>query len=133
MRVKERIQHLRAKIAELKPYWDRGETHIYEPLARDFYGLLREAWERGVEELLLNQVVLRFGRAVQTQRLKPLTDITDADLTTVDAAMAKCSTYMRGHDDAPAINESVPDLPEVEDDLGHFDDWVKEMRKRKRS
>ena len=133
MRVKERIPYLRKKLSEAKPHWDNGESHIYEPLARDIYGLLREAWERGVEELLLNQVVLRFGRAVQTNRLKVLTDITDSDITTVDDAMTKCSTYMRGHDDAPAINESVPGLPELEDDLAHFETWVQLMRKRKRS
>jgi hypothetical protein len=132
MRVKERLSYLAKRIDQARSYWDKGETHVYEPLARDLYGLLREGWERGVEELLLNQVVLRFGRAVQTKRLRVVTDITDTDVSTVDAAMSKCSTFMRGHDDAPAINESVPGLPELEKDLTAFKDWVDGMRTRKR-
>lgn len=132
-RVKERIELLRRRLDEARPYWDSQESHIYEPLARDLYGLLREAWERGVEELLLNGVVVRFGRAVQTKRLSVLVDITEADVSVVDAAMSKCSTFMRGHDDPAAINDPVPGLPEMEGDIKGFEDWVQAMRKRKRS
>jgi ABC-type dipeptide/oligopeptide/nickel transport system ATPase subunit len=130
--VGDRIGLLKRRIQEARPYWDRGEAHIYEPLARDFYGLLREAWERGVEELLLNGVVVRFGRAVQTKRLSVLVDITEADVNAIDAAMSKCSTFMRGHDDPVAINDPVPGLPELKGDLAGFEDWVKAMRDRKR-
>ncbi|MFN6196559.1 MAG: AAA family ATPase [Planctomycetota bacterium] len=131
--VKDRISLLKRRLDEARPYWDGGETHIYEPLARDFYGLLRESWERGVEELLLNNVVVRFGRAVQTKRLSLLVDIPAEDVGVVEAAMSKCSTFMRGHDDAAAINDPIPGLPELESDLKGFEDWVQVMRKRKRS
>lgn len=52
---------------------------------RVIFGLLRESWERLVEEKLLNKVVSRFERGVYTQRLSRIVDITDADITRVCA------------------------------------------------
>ncbi len=78
--------------------------------------------------------VNRFERGVQTQRLKRLTDITDADITRIDDAMSKCSTYFTGHDSAPAIGDPYPTIEEVEQDLAVIEAFNTELQtKRKRS
>jgi len=53
-------------------------------------------------------VVERYRPSVQTQRLAPLSDISDADCKTVEMAMTKCSTWLPGHDKAPAVRAPVP-------------------------
>ena len=133
MRIKERIGYLKKKLQEAEAIHNRGEHAAYDPLARTIYRLLRQAWERAVEEILLNSVVLRFGREVQTSRLRVLTDISDDDIRLIDNEMTKCSTYFGGHDESAAINEDAPDPDEVRTDIKTLDDWVSSMRGRGRS
>jgi len=83
---------------------------------------------------LLNQVVTRFGRGVQTNRLKRLVDLTEEDFKRIDTGMSKCSTYFRGHDSAPKIGDPYPTIDEVDADLSAIDDFNTELQtKRKRS
>jgi len=131
--VKERLGHLKQRLDELKKIEDEAAEDEYRHHASIFYGLLRETWERGVEELLLNKVITRFGREIQTQRVKRLVDITEGDYDQIDSAMSKCSKYLIGHDTAAELNEPLPDSNEIEGDVTEFEEWMKGMRKRGRS
>jgi hypothetical protein len=103
----------------------------YEYKAKYLYGLLRETWERAVEEVLLNGLVERYRPSVQTQRLAKLPDITEADCQTVDIAMTKCSTWLPGHDQAAAARAPVPAATELKADIEALETWVKAVRKRR--
>lgn len=131
--VKERVGVLKQRLVELKKIEDEAPEDEYRHHASVFYGQLRETWERGIEELLLNKVITRFGREIQTQRVKRLVDITSEDYDQIDSAMSKCSKYLIGHDSAAELNEPLPDSNEVETDLTEFEEWMKGMRKRGRS
>lgn len=131
MPVSARIRWLRDQLRHARAVHRRDGSHVYEPLARNIYGLLREAWERGVEEVLLNGAVVRFGRAVQTQRLRRITDIEDADVEAVDAGMAKASRFLVGHDQPAAICEPVPPPDELEADIEALSSWVEVIRRRR--
>jgi len=129
----KRIKSLKAELRELKKIYTNGTDSEFRKATRDFYGLLRESWERLVEEKLLNKVVTRFERGVHTMRLSRLTDITDEDITLVNRAMGKCSTYFTGHDSAAPMGDPYPTIDEVEDDLkeiSNFLDSLINMRKR---
>lgn len=129
-----RIKELGKKIKVLQETDKDGTEKEFREAAYYFYGFLREAWERLVEEKLLNQVVTRFGRGVQTNRLKRLLDLTEEDLKRIDAGMSKCSTYFRGHDSAPSVGDPYPTMDEVEEDLSAIDDFNTELQtERKRS
>ena len=132
MKVKERISYLNRRLQEAEADLNAGHDERYRSVVHDLYGLLREAWERAVEEVLLNRAVIRFGREVQTNRLKPLTDISDADLTTIENAMTKASRYIRGHDDSAAIVDEAPRPDELRGDINELAEWVRGMRKRGR-
>jgi len=131
MRVNARIGWLRSRFQEAQAVHRRDGPHSYEPLARNIYGFLREAWERGVEEVLLNGAVVRFGRGVQTQRLRRATDIQDADVEAVDAGMTKASRFLVGHDQAAASCEPVPLPDELAADIETLDSWVHAIRRRR--
>jgi len=130
---------IKALIGELKERQQRcvahhaaGQMAEYEGLLTNTYGLLREAWERAVEELLFNQVVMRFDHRVQTLRLKKV-DITAADLAEIDAGMTVCSTWLAGHALAQAVNEPLPEPAELLAEIARLEKFTAEMRKRGRS
>lgn len=130
----KRIKHLNTKLQDLRRLDRDGTEADFRQESRAFYGLLRETWERLVEEKLLNKVVSRFERGVYTQRLSRLVDISDDDTAKVDNAMRKCSTYFTGHDSAPAVGDPYPTIEEIEDDLKDIKSYLDELQgSRKRT
>ena len=88
-----------------------GDIPAYEKELRDIVGSLRDTWEVFVEQELLNKVVTRHQRVVQTQRLAKLTDLTKQDIASVDLGMTVTSRYMTGHA-APGTDGSAPQGPD---------------------
>lgn len=131
MEVKGKIGYLKNQQVEADKFSREGNQDAYEYKATHLYGLLREAWERAVEEVLLNGLVERYRPSVQTQRLAKLSDITEADCQTVDIAMTKCSTWLPGHDQAAAARAPVPAATELKADIEALETWVKAVRKRR--
>jgi DNA repair ATPase RecN len=132
MPVKGKIGFLknRCQAAEKLSRDDNQDAYEYE--AKYLYGMLRETWERALEEVLLGGVVERYRPSVQTQKLAPLSDITDADCKTVETAMTKCSTWLPGHDKAPAARAPVPGAAELKKDIDALETWVKGIRDRRK-
>lgn len=108
-----------------------GHQDAYEREAAYLYGLLREAWERALEEVLLGGVVERFRPGVQTQQIGKIADITAEDCKAVETAMTKCSTWLPGHDKAPAARAPVPGPGELKADIEALETWVGTIRKRR--
>jgi len=131
LNVKRRIGALNSYHQKLDKIERTDTEEAYLESVKPFYGKLRETWERLVEEILLNMSVQRFGREIQTQRLKKVIDITEDDYNIIEANMSKCSTYFHGHDSAGALIESYPDADEVKSDIEVLDNYVKELRKRR--
>ena len=126
MPVKSRIKRLRGQLniarAVLK---DEGRLP-YERHAGEIYKRLRMCWERAVEEVLLNQAVVRFGDSVQTRRLTKLTDICTEDIEIVTREMSRCSDFE--HDESGAVRTELPEPDVIEGDIATLADWVKVLR-----
>lgn len=131
MKVSKRLGLIRNKLQHASAVFNKVGPDAYEPVAREIYGLLREAWERAVEETLLNGVIVRFGIAIQTQRLKKIPDITDSDIDMIVNGMTKASRFLRGHDEPASVNESVPNPDEIEGDVKLLADFVSAINKRR--
>ena len=130
---------VKGKIGYLKNHWQaadklsrEGNQDAYEHEAKYLYGLLREAWERAVEEVLLGGVVERFRPSVETKKLVSLADIKEEDCKTVEPAMTKCSTWLPGHDQAAAARAPVPGAAELKKDIEALEAWVKTIRDRRK-
>jgi hypothetical protein len=93
---------------------------------------LREAWERGLEEVLLGGVVERYRPGVQTQQVAQIADITAEDCKAVETAMTKCSRWLYGHDQAAAARADIPEPPEIKADIEALKSWVAAIRKRRK-
>lgn len=124
----KRIKALNTHLQGLRALNKQGTDSEFREASRQFYGLLRESWERLVEEKLLNKVVTRFERGIYTQRLSKLTDITHVDIERVDAAMSKCSSYFTGHDSATAMGHPYPTIEEIAEDLENLNSFLTELQ-----
>jgi hypothetical protein len=82
MNGKQRLAVLRNRWQAANKLYTKGVPDDSEPQDVS-YGLLRESWERGVSEVLLNDVVERYGPSIETKKVAPLHDITEADCKAV--------------------------------------------------
>lgn len=130
MRVNKRIGVLRNELQVAGTVLRKGDRATYEQKAEWIYERLRQSWERAVEEVLLNEVVVRFGDGVSTKPLRKLTDITDADVQTVETEMSYCSSFV--HDESGAVNSGIPDPSVVAVDIKRLEDWVEGIKQRRK-
>lgn len=113
-KVKEREQSLSAMIDAIPD--DLGvSTDDYGRRCAGFYAALRETWERAVEEIVLNDVVRRFGPNVGTLRLGGV-DVSDDDFVLVHRAMSRASEHS-GHDQAAGRQIDTPTKSQMRADL----------------
>ena len=131
MAVRKRIGHLKNEWVAVDKLYRDGHQDAFEKEAKYLYGLLREAWERGLEEVLLSGVVERFRPSVQTQQITAIADIGIEDCRAVEAGMTKCSAWLRGHDQAAAARAPVPKPAELRADIEALENWVKTINKRR--
>lgn len=129
---------IKKKIGYLKNGWQGadklsrdGHQDAYEKEAKYLYGLLREGWERALEEVLLGGVVERYRPSIQTQQVAQIADITVEDCKAVESAMTKCSKWLPGHDQAAAARAPVPGPEELKADIDALEKWVAAVRKRR--
>ncbi|MCX7540929.1 AAA family ATPase [Corynebacterium antarcticum] len=130
--LKKQIGALKKILQDLESL-ERKSPDCFPEESRNFLCAIRETWERVVEEVLLNGVVVRLDPAVHTQKLKPLFDISEEDLATVELGMTVESRLMAGHSDPGEIGyERFPDsgcLRAELDRLVNFRDGVNSRRK----
>ncbi len=132
MPVKRRIGYLKNEQQAADKLFRNGHQDAYEKEATYVYGLLREAWERALEEVLLWGIVERYRPGVQTQQIGAIADISAEDCRTVEAAMTKTSRWLPGHDQAAAARAPVPEPADLKTAIEELDNWVTAIRKRRR-
>lgn len=132
MRTGERIGALRSAWQAADALERKATRGQYEKEAANIYGLLREAWERAVEEVLLGDVVVRFRPSVETRRARELTDIVEDDLQQLTDGMSKCSMWLAGHDHATGLGQQMPSAGELKGDIDAFVAWVDGIKKRRK-
>ncbi len=131
--IKKKIGFLKKKYQATEKLYRDGHQPAYEKEASYIYGLLREAWERALEEVLLGGVVERYRPGVQTQQVIQIADITDDDCNTLNTAMTKCSKWLPGHDQAAAARADIPGPKILNADIEALETWVSDIRKRRSS
>jgi len=113
-KVKEREQSLKALLDQV-PEEASPISDEYRRACTRFYAALRETWERAVEEIVLNDVVRRFGSNVGTLRLSGV-DVSDEDYLVIHRAMSRASEHS-GHDQAAAKQIEMPTKTQMQAEL----------------
>ncbi len=125
VKVRERIGRIKQRIQAAGVLHRNNDLVGYGATAHDIVGAIRDTWEAFVEQELLNAVVIRHDRKVQTQRLPKLTDLSDGDIAIVELGMSIESRFMTGHA-APTSDGSAPMCP---DDLSAEIKRLEDLRK----
>lgn len=123
----KRIGALKAQQQVIAKLYKEGNEQEHQRQTIDAYFRLRMAWERAVEEVLLREVILRFRKGVETQRLVGVS-VDDDDYAQVNAGMSKCSNY--AHDKATMGGVAVPDPDELLTDILALETWRADVHKR---
>jgi energy-coupling factor transporter ATP-binding protein EcfA2 len=123
----KRIGALKAQQQLIAKLHRDGEEQDHRKQTVDAYVRLRMTWERAVEEVLLREVVVRFRKGVETQRLAGVV-VDDEDYATISAGMSKCSNY--AHDKALEGGIAIPDPDELLADINALETWRLAVEKR---
>jgi energy-coupling factor transporter ATP-binding protein EcfA2 len=108
---------------------DNGKAE-YDLHAKAICSDVRILLERLVEDTLLNEVVRRFRRAVQTQnRIGGLAKIQPEDCQMIDELMTKYSRYEHSQPNEAPV--ALPGPDEIAADLTRLQTWLKEFSDRK--
>ena len=132
LKVSKRLGPLRKLFQDAEKLHRESHQAAYEKEASLIYGYLREAWERGLEEVLLGGVVERYRPSVQTQQVSLISDITEEDCRAVETAMTKCSKWLRGHDQAAAAAADIPEPASLKADIDALENWLTAIRNRRK-
>lgn len=119
----KRVKALRALHLIASNHHKAGNEALARDASRNAYSHLRMAWERCVEEVLLQGVVTRFKEGISTQPLPGVT-VEDDDIKAVEAGMTKSSKFS-GHDPAAYAQIPTPDPSELLEDIEHLETWRK--------
>lgn len=125
MNVKDRIGKLKNDLQGIVAIFNSGDMDTYYYRAKEWCELLRESWERAVEEILFNDAIQRYNPCVQTQRLKkaPFTQNLYAEL---ERGMTECSAWC--HDQARAINGNIPSADDLKSYIDCFEKYCKQYK-----
>ena len=86
--------------------------------------------EKSIEDTLLNGIVLRYRKSVQTQgRIMWLSKITQDDCKIIDDMMTKYSYYDHSMSDEAPLQEFT--LEEIEQDIERLIEWLTDINKRR--
>lgn len=118
--VRERVGYLKNELVSLQKMENNNQDE-YRNKVKLWYELLRESWERAVEERLFKKVVQRFNKSVQTQRLNQI-KINQELIEEVNNGMNESSKWL--HDTAPGINPSVPNNEKLKNDLNLLEKFI---------
>ena len=124
------------KLAELsqqarKAYKDDPDSDEYQKLHDQFYSGLRSTWERAVEELLLNNVVMRFDSGISTQLLNGVT-VDDDDYLTVFNAMSHSSAGISAHDHAAEQHDQINTPDDMDSEIKKLKEFGKNIEKKRK-
>ena len=120
--IKQRIGTLKDRLVRLKKTEQAATEDEYYFAAKGWYILLREAWERAVEERLFKGVIQRFSIGVQTLKLKNVVVTSDL-IAEIEHGMTESSNWL--HDAAAGLNPKPPDTNKAETDLNDLIEFAK--------
>jgi energy-coupling factor transporter ATP-binding protein EcfA2 len=124
-KVTARIGFLRNELVKLKKLEKEGDEDQYNMQVKGWYGFLREAWERSIEERLFKGAIERFSGEVHTRPLEQI-EVTPELVKMIDEGMTQSSNWV--HDQAMGLNPPIPDTTKAESDLNYLDEFAQKCK-----
>lgn len=127
-----RVTALNEEVKQLRSlHGDDADGRGYRDAANGFVDRMRGAWERAVEEVVLNRVVERFDDVVKTQSLRGVV-CDDETFKAVNDAMSRLSANTQAHDKGAGHVGSVRSPDEFARDLKALEVFVSDHKKKRK-
>lgn len=123
----DRVKTLKANRDFIVKLQKEGDQDRADQLLRLAWVDLRLSWERAVEEVLFNGVVVRFNAGVSTMRLDSV-EVTDEDVRAVFDGMTRCNTVP--HDGAEIAQVPLGSVDELSAEIERLHEWRGRVAKR---
>jgi energy-coupling factor transporter ATP-binding protein EcfA2 len=116
-------------VPQLAKVYASGLSEEYEDRAKSICSDFRILVERCVEKVLINDVLTRFRRSVETKnKIGALAKITSEDCQFVESLMTRYSSFEHSQpDELPA---ELPDFEEIKSDVTALASWIEGFKKR---
>lgn len=128
--VKERLIELDEQVAALRTDRDSLTAEEYRDRTAKWYKLLRQTWERAIEEALVGGVLTRDDLQVHPKMVRTLVLFTADDNRELQHGYGRATELSEVHDESPLINSPAPSLDELADDLRSIRAWYKRVAGR---
>lgn len=116
------------KLAQIRKHADAGDGCAYDAALKAACGDFRILIERTVEKILLNGLVERFRRSIQTGQIKTLAKITPDDCSTVEKMMTRYSRFE--HSQSDELPGTLPSIDDLAADLDEVITWIDRFKNR---
>lgn len=116
------------KLPKIRAHEKSGNTSEYDSALKTACGDFRILTERSIEKVILDGLMERFRRSIQTKQLKSLTKINADDCALVDSMMTKYSKFE--HSQPDELTGILPSPDELAADLDTVIAWIDEFEKR---
>ena len=128
-RPEKALNKLKTRLASARKLHTAGNIEEYFILAKSICSDFRIIVERTIEIELLNEVILRFRRSVQTMgRLASLSKISAADCQLLDDMMTRYSVFE--HSQPDELPSQLPDPDQLGADIDRLLGWISSYGKR---
>ena len=113
-KISDRVKYLRNDLVRVKKIEKEGDEDQYNQQIKGWYGFLREAWERSIEERLFKGAIERFSGEIHTRPLSKI-EINPELIAIIDEGMTQSSNWV--HDQAMGLNPPIPNIEKAESDF----------------
>ncbi len=128
--VKERLSELDEQLVALRTDRDSLTADEYRDRTTKWYRLLRQTWERAIEETLVGGVLTRDDLQVHPKMVRTLILYTTDDNRELQHGYGRATELSEVHDESPLINSPAPSLDELGDDLRSIREWHRRVAGR---
>jgi len=116
-------------LPQLRKHFDNGDADTFDKEALYICSEFRILVERCIESVLLNEVLVRFRREIQTKgRLSKLAKIEQSDCDLIDDLMTRYSVFE--HSQSDELPAKHPDIKQIEKDVDELSFWINQFGER---
>lgn len=129
--LKTRLGYVRNLLQRNEKHWKNKAEKEWREASETLVREMRKAWERAIEEVLFNDAVTRFERAVQTNRIREVS-VDDEDWAAIENAMTELSR-LGPHDEPQEAQDEPPSPDDIRTFLQDLEAWRDGVDKRRKA
>ncbi|MCL3881035.1 AAA family ATPase [Marivita sp. GX14005] len=128
--IRDRIDKLEKEARAATRLFEENDDEAYKTAVSSLYSRLRATWERALEDIVFNKVVMRHRDYIDTKNLKRVTALEEADVQIFQKGFKKCCDFVDAHDPSRGHDPEPPEPSEVMADIKSLQDWTEGLRSK---